>query len=341
MTEEQTVQIAEAKGRPMLHWVGKRPLSYVTAFPAQQVETFNPTGEENEAQGLLFHGDNKDVLAWLLAHGYRGKVDLVYIDPPFDSGADYIRGVELRGVEKMERLDGESHSLGEQIQYTDIWDNDAYLQFMYERLLLLRELLSQTGSIYVHANHERVHLLRCLLDEVFGAENFHNDIVWKHGPAKSHPEYFGRIKDTILFYSKGPEYTWNKQYTEISDSYRNSFTKRDEQGLYVTQPLHSGKPAKDVPLWKGVRPPGGRGWAYKTETLDEFEAEGRVEWSEDGVPRLKRYLDEVRGAVVQDVWDQILSVFPDAVQAFIDFLNEEYASESTDLWEDIEPVLAT
>lgn len=137
MTERETVSIAEAKGRPMLHWVGKRPLDHVTTFPAQMVETFNPIGEGTAAQGLLFHGNNKDVLAWLLAHGYRGKMDLVYIDPPFDSGADYVRRVELRGMRRL-KLDGEPQTLGEQIQYTDIWANDSYLQFMYERLLLLK-----------------------------------------------------------------------------------------------------------------------------------------------------------------------------------------------------------
>ena len=146
MTKKQTVQIAEAKGRPMLHWVGKRPLDHVTAFPAQLVETFNPTGEETAAQGLLFHGDNKDVLAWLLTHGYRGKVNLIYIDPPFDSGADYVRQVQLRGVKDMAKLEGEAHSLGEQVQYTDIWANDTYLQFMYERLLLIEQLLTDDGS---------------------------------------------------------------------------------------------------------------------------------------------------------------------------------------------------
>jgi len=158
---------------------------------------------QNGAQGLLPNGDNRDVLAWLLAHGYRGEVDLIYIDPPFESGADYIRAVELRDAERMGKLDGEAHSLGEQIQYTDIWGNDAYLQFMYERFLLLRELLSSTGSIYVHGNHERVHLLRCVLDEVFGAENFHNDIAWKHGPAKSHPENLAGSRTLYSFILKG------------------------------------------------------------------------------------------------------------------------------------------
>ena len=102
--------------------------------------------------GLLFHGDNKEVLAHLLANGFRGKVNLIYIDPPFDSGADYVRKVSLRGAKGTAKIDGEGYTLGEQIQYTDIWANDNYLQFMYERLLLLRELLAPTGSIVLHAN---------------------------------------------------------------------------------------------------------------------------------------------------------------------------------------------
>ncbi|NCO43877.1 MAG: site-specific DNA-methyltransferase, partial [Armatimonadetes bacterium] len=131
----------------MLTWVGKRPLRHVTAFPAQLVERFTPpqsaicNRQSEIPEGLLFHGDNKEVLAHLLANGYRGKVNLVYIDPPFDSGADYVRKVSLRGLSGTAKLEGETYTLGEQIQYTDIWANDNYLQFMYERLLLLKELL--------------------------------------------------------------------------------------------------------------------------------------------------------------------------------------------------------
>src|SRR5215813_2705713 len=110
------VKIAAAKGRPMLIWVGKQPLQRVTAFPAQLVETFDPLGELDKKQtsGLLFHGDNKEVLAYLLANGYRGKVNLIYIDPPFDSGADYLRKVQLRGIKGAAKLDSEEYTLGEQ-----------------------------------------------------------------------------------------------------------------------------------------------------------------------------------------------------------------------------------
>jgi len=355
MTKSRNVKITPAKGRPMLTWVGKRPLSALPALPAQHVETFDPTGDfglkkipeqwrdwpgDYPKGGLLFHGDNKEVLAHLLANGFRGKVNLIYIDPPFDSGADYIRKPQLRGAQSSIKIEGEYYSLGEQIQYTDIWANDNYLQFMFERLLLLKELLSDYGVIFLHCNHEKVHLLRCLMDEVFGADNFRNDIIWKRGPGKSHPKYFGRIKDTILFYCKGSDYTWNKQYYEISENYKKTFTKKDKKGYYVTQPLHSGKPAKNVPKWKGVKPPEGRGWAYKIETLDIFDKEGQIEWSDDGVPRLKRYLDEIQGTAIQDVWEDIVdSASPQFLQAFYNYLEDMNPPFQFDIWDDINPVL--
>ncbi|HRQ04216.1 MAG TPA: DNA methyltransferase, partial [Ottowia sp.] len=159
---QQAVTIGKAGGRPMLSWVGKRAPASVQAFPAQLVETYGeqaPDGalwerwpDDLRRGGLLYHGDNKEVLAHLLANGFRGQVKLIYIDPPFDSGADYVRKVELRGPKGKVKLDGEGYTLGEQIQYTDIWANDNYLQFMYERLLLLKELLAKDGVIYLHCD---------------------------------------------------------------------------------------------------------------------------------------------------------------------------------------------
>ena len=207
--EKTAVPIAAAKGRPMLTWVGKRPLRQVTAFPAQHIETFNPTGEPAEKAGLLFHGDNKEVLAWLLANGYRGKVNLIYIDPPFDSGADYVRKVELRGVKGTGKLEGEGYTLGEQIQYTDIWANDNYLQFMYERLLLMRELLADNGTIYLHCDKHKGHLLRCLMDEVFGAANFRNEVIWYYSGGGASRESFANKHDNIFCYQKGDGAVFN------------------------------------------------------------------------------------------------------------------------------------
>ena len=221
MPEEKTVYITEAKGRPMLHWVGKRPLEQVTAYPAQLVEVFNPEGEDNLAQGALLHGDNRDVLAWLLANGYRGKVKLVYIDPPFDSGANYVRRVQLRNV-GVARLEGDRYTFGEQIQYTDIWANDNYLQFMYERLILLKELLAENGSLYLHCDSHKGHHLRCLLDEVLGHESFVNEIVWKRSDAHSDTgqgaRHLGAIHDTILLYTNSRSYHWNQVFLPLPQS---------------------------------------------------------------------------------------------------------------------------
>ena len=178
------LKIAPLKGRPMLHWVGKKPLDVVRHFPAQLCETVevgDPPAEPSYKEfakskyNLLFHGDNKEILSSLLIAGFRGKVDLIYIDPPFDSAADYVRKVRLRGQSKT--LKGEGHTSIEQTQYEDIWANYNYLQFMYERLILLRELLSNEGSIYLHCDWHKIHHLRFLLDEVFGEENFGNEII--------------------------------------------------------------------------------------------------------------------------------------------------------------------
>lgn len=213
------VTVAKAKGRPMLTWVGKKPLARVKAYPAQAIERFDATaGQSVTLQevdwsdwpkdlpqgGLLYHGDNKDVLAHLLANGFRGKVKLIYIDPPFDSGADYVRKVQLRGAKGTVKIDGEDYTLGEQVQYSDIWANDNYLQFMYERLLMLKDLLAENGVIYVHCDPTKSHHLRCLMDEVFGSEGFRNEIVWWYwNKFQGNINRFASNHDTILAYAKG------------------------------------------------------------------------------------------------------------------------------------------
>lgn len=218
------VRLSAARGRPMLQWVGKKPLRHVTAFPAQHVETFDPSAS-GQPGGQLFYGDNKEVLAHLLTAGYRGKVDLIYIDPPFDSGADYVRKVSLRGKSAVAKLDAESYSLGEQVQYTDIWANDNYLQFMFERLMLLKELLADGGCIFVHCDSSKNHLLRCILDEVFGPDAFVNEIIWSYRRWPSSGPSFQQMHDTIFFYSKevSRQRVFIRTYEEASESYLKRF----------------------------------------------------------------------------------------------------------------------
>jgi len=228
------VTVGRAKGRPMLSWVGKKPLGRVTAFPAQQIERFSaedaahplPPSSADWSKwpkdlpqgGLLYHGDNKEVLAHLLANGFRGQVKLIYIDPPFDSAADYVRKVQLRGPKGALKVEGEDYALGEQVQYTDIWSNDNYLQFMYERLLMLKELLSDDGSILLHCNSKKGFLLRCLLDEVFSSDSYRNEITWHY--VKYQMGQIGQFVDNtdrLLWYSKGQTWTYNLQAEKLEN----------------------------------------------------------------------------------------------------------------------------
>ncbi|MCX6907804.1 MAG: site-specific DNA-methyltransferase, partial [Verrucomicrobia bacterium] len=313
-SKQTTVNITAAKGRPMLSWVGKRPLRHVTAFPAQHVENFNPAGEPSGKGCLLFHGDNKEVLAHLLANGFRGKVNLIYIDPPFDSGADYVRKISLRGEKDTTRLDGENYTLGEQIQYADIWANDNYLQFMFERLALLKELLAQDGSICLHCDYNKSYLLRCLLDEVFGQDHFESEIIWQRTDAHNDAHGIGKIHDVILHYTKGESFTFNPVFTPISKQTADSWYRHVEKGTgrrynmadLTARGLRNGDTGKP---WKGIHPAAkGNHWRYTPAKLDELEKEGRIEFSKSGMPYLKRYLDESKGTSPQDIWTDISMV---------------------------------
>jgi DNA modification methylase len=328
-SDRAELKLSKAKGRPMLNWVGKRALSRVTAFPAQHVESFSlPTTpslrtepddnwsdwpKEYGHAGLLFHGDNKEVLAHLVGHGFRGTVDLIYIDPPFDSAADYVRKVTLRGPTGKAKIDGESYTLGEQLQYTDIWTNDNYLQFMYERLLLLRELLTPNGSIYVHSDSHRTHHLRCLMDEVFGAENFRNDIVWQRFNYRADGVKFGTVHDTILFYTKGSGYYFEKPYVSLKPSYiKTHFHPNKEGRLYrldnLTAPAH-GKTGKALRFGKDtISPPPGTMWRHKQEGIDELWANDLIEIAKEGGPQVIRYLDEIEGQAVHSIWTDVVSI---------------------------------
>ncbi|MGH9747447.1 MAG: site-specific DNA-methyltransferase [Candidatus Acidiferrales bacterium] len=301
---------------------GKKQGPVRIALPFQTIETVNESaqdrrrnlelfasGRDTEWRNRLIWGDKKYVLPSLLPE-FAGKVDLIYIDPPFDTGADFSIAatipVDPDSPEEESATFTKAPSILEQKAYRDTWGRglDSYLEWFYETVILLKELLSDRGSIYVHLDWHVGHYAKIVLDEVFGEANFQNNIVWKRGPGKSHPRSYGHNADDILFYTKTEIYTWNRQFQKLSEAYLTSF-KEDKSGKYVTSPLHSGKPAKHVPIWRGVRPPHGRGWAYKIETLEKLDRDGRVEWSPQGIPRLKRYLDDIEGAVVQEIWTEI------------------------------------
>jgi len=234
-------KIEEIKGRPMLYWYGKKPLQTIEWFPAQEKEVYGETTAKDFNK--LFWGDNLQVLSHLLKE-YRGKIDLIYIDPPFDSKADYVKKVKIRG----QQFEGQQQGLLEEKQYTDIWENDEYLQFMYERLQVMRELLSDKGSLFLHCDfHKNAHM-RLLLDEVFGESSFRNEIVWHYTNVglKAKANQFNANYESIFWYSKTRDWQYNEVYMErekVDKEYKvyfDSKTKktkieRDENGnpLYV------------------------------------------------------------------------------------------------------------
>lgn len=220
------------KGYPELHWTGKRPYKSTVYYPAQLKESYGQP--KDDWMNKIFWGDNLQVMSHLLKD-YRGKIDLIYIDPPFDSKADYKKKIKLKGQSAES-----DHSAFEEKQYGDIWTNDEYLQFMYERLILCRELLSDTGSIYVHMDENRSHYIKIVLDEVFGNSNFKREIVWRIGwisGYKSAAKQWIRNHDTILYYTKGNTCTFNKKYIP----YPPGYTRRDG-----AEPEGKGYPIEDT-----------------------------------------------------------------------------------------------
>ena len=200
------------KGFPELHWTGKRPYRSTQYFPAQLRETYG--SEQRGWMNKIFWGDNLQVMSHLLKE-YRGKIDLIYIDPPFDSKADYKRKIEVRGVGQ---ATSDSTSFEEK-QYGDIWCNDEYLQFMYERLILMRELLSESGSIYLHCDWHKSHFLRAIMDEIFGADNFRNELSIHYTAVglKAKSRKFHQNTESIFFYvkNKSSEYCWNEVFEKL------------------------------------------------------------------------------------------------------------------------------
>ena len=198
MTNENDMfkfEMEPIKGFPELRWAGKRPFTGTAYYPAQLKESYGEPAEDGW-MNKLYWGDNLQVMSHLLKE-YRGKVNLIYIDPPFDSKADYKKTIALRG----KKAESDSSNFEEK-QYGDIWTNDEYLQFMYERLILCKELLCDTGSIYLHCDWHRNHFLRCVMNEIFGEANFQNEIQWCYNVGGKGSERWARKHDTILFSSK-------------------------------------------------------------------------------------------------------------------------------------------
>lgn len=208
------------KGYPELHWTGKRPYTSTQYYPAQLKESY---GEPRDGwMNKIFWGDNLQVMSHMLKE-YRGMIDLVYIDPPFDSKADYKKEIKV----KNSKIKGDTSTFEEK-QYGDIWTNDEYIQFMYERLIVIKELMSDKAFIYVHCDWHRNYLIRCLLDEVFGPDKFQNEIIWCYTGASQTKSKFTQKHDTILVYRKTEQAEFN--WEDILIPYSEETIARTNRG---------------------------------------------------------------------------------------------------------------
>lgn len=251
MDEQLTFEFEQRptiKGFPELRWTGKRPYRSTQYYPAQLRETYGE--ERNGWINKIFWGDNLQVMSHLLKN-FRGKIDLIYIDPPFDSKADYKKKIDIKGVGKTTS----DSTTFEEKQYGDIWTNDEYLQFMYERFILLRELLSDNGTIVVHLDYHKCHHIRLVMDEVFGADSFRNEMIWTYNGGATPPKDYPRKHDNLLRYvkdSKKSSWTFNIEYRPYNEQTAERM-KHIHKGVMVD--LDRGTPMTD--WWTDIKVPTG------------------------------------------------------------------------------------
>lgn len=284
------------EGFPELWWKGKVPFRSTQYYPAQLKESYGT--DKDGWLNKIFWGDNLQVMSHLLKQ-FRGKIDLIYIDPPFDSKADYKKKIKIRGKE------ASSDSLAfEEKQYGDIWTNNKYLQFMYERLIILHDLLSKTGCIYLHCDWHKSHYLRCLLDEIFGPNNFVNEIVWRKSNSHNDGNKFGSITESIFLYSKNSQYTYNKQFYDMDEK---SYALVEEETGRKYKSVSMNAAGSGEPKYFGDKmlyPPTGTHWRWSQERINEALAMNppKIFFTTNGVPRYKQYMDEMQGNPVQNLW---------------------------------------
>jgi adenine-specific DNA-methyltransferase len=257
-------------------------------------------GKESSPNKLIA-GDNLNVLRTLADDpAVAGKVKLVYIDPPFATNSHFRIGAA--------RVSTISASKTDAVAYSDTLVDADFLNFLYERLVLLRDLMANDASIYLHIDGKIGHYVKVIMDDVFGRENFRNDIARiKCNPKNFDRKAFGNVKDVIYFYSKTDRPIWNDPRAPLkAGDIETRFNKVDEQGRrYTTIPLHAPGETKGKTgePWRGILPPAGRHWRSAPEVLEELDRQGLVEWSKNGVPRKRLYADGGRGRKVQDVWE--------------------------------------
>jgi adenine-specific DNA-methyltransferase len=314
-----------------LEWDGKPERVERLQLPFQTVETINESratrerdtgalfGSNSEAaeRNLLIWGDNKLVLSSLLSE-FAGQVDLIYIDPPFATGDDFSARIQIGDADVVK-----APSILEEHAYRDTWGagNDSYLSMMYERLFLMRDLLSENGCIYVHCDWRMNSSLRLVLDEIYGQEHFVNEITWRRrtGTASSN-RGFGVQTDTLLLYAKGASFNFEPQYRRddvTQDEIEKKFNLVDEQGRkYWSGDL--GNPADRPNLkyeYKGYQPPR-NGWAVSLEVMEAWDRQGKLIFPKNKTGRIRRkmFFEDWNGYAVQNLWDDISPVQPQALE---------------------------
>lgn len=279
----------------------------VRGMPLYEVTETEHVGDDN-SDNMIIHGECVSACAYLKEQGI--KVDLVYIDPPFASGADYAKKVYIRrnplvakAIKQAEQeLEDDELKAFEEKMYGDIWDKEKYLNWMYENLMAIRSVMSENASIYVHLDYHIGHYVKILLDEIFGEDNFRNEIIWKRSTAHSDAEFYGNNFDCIYFYTKSQDdYNFNTIFQPYDESYIARFTQTDENG----RKWESGNlTAKGLSgggydyTYKGCRSL----WRMPIETMKKMDEEGRLHFTKNGGIRSKVYLDELPGMPSQAMW---------------------------------------
>ncbi len=328
LPERYRFVLFEDKREVELVWNGKTRDVCTTVLPFQSLEHIDEPRKETKLQADLFDGrgrqlkgwtnklvwgDNKLILSSLKAGPLRQQIEeagglkLIYIDPPFDVGADFSMDVEVGG----ETFHKEPNLL-EQIAYRDTWGRgaDSFIAMIYERLILMRDLLSAEGSIYVHCDPRVNSYMRLILDEVFGRDYFRNELIWKRTSAHADTTVgFGGVTDTIYFYSKSDRSVWNSLRLPLDPSHvEGKYTYREPDGRrYATRDLRSPNPRPNLTYeYKGYKPHP-NGWSISPEKMAEYDRAGRLYFpsSPDGRIRMKIYLDESDGLSIQNLWSDI------------------------------------
>lgn len=288
-------------------------------MPLYEMELKEQVGA-NLNQNKIIRGECLSACAYLKEQGIQ--VDLVYIDPPFASGADYAKKVYIRrnplvakAIEQAEsELDIEDLKAFEEKMYGDVWDKERYLNWMYENLMAIKSVMSDDACIYVELDSHIGHYVKILMDEIFGEQNCINEIVWKrtfsHSDVGQGAKHLGRLHDVIFLYSKSENYTMNTVYTPYTDEYIKNFYKyqdKDGRRYRLVSLLGPGGASKGNPYYEvmGVT----RYWAFSKESMQKMIDAGLVIQTKPGaVPQKKRYLDESEGVPLQDIWVDIAAV---------------------------------